>query len=99
MSDNNPFTPALAGTVNLTAVATAGGAVGGFAAGGEHKRIVNAGTDIVFIAWGDSTIQASPTTSMPLMPGVIEVFDCGAATNWAVYGAGGVIYATSGHGV
>lgn len=54
-----------------------------------------------FIRFGDSTVVATTTTSMPLLPGTVEVFTVpGTHTHMAVITATGTatVYATPGKG-
>ena len=64
-------------------------------------RVVNNGTATVWIAFGDVTVTASLTTSMPIGPGVIEVLRLSNAGYVAAIAAGstGKIYFTPGEGI
>lgn len=56
---------------------------------------------VAFIRFGDSTVVAATTTSMPILPGTIEVFTLpGTHTHMAVITASltATVYATPGKG-
>ena len=66
-----------------------------------HARVYNAGTDIVFIEFGDVDVVASKTTSMPIPPGWPVCFRPGGASWMAAVSNGGgvaVVYVTPGYG-
>ena len=66
---------------------------------GDDVRLYNSGSVVVFFAFGNSTIDAT-VTSTPLAPGASEVFDAGRSTHVAAITASGTatLYATSGRG-
>ena len=68
---------------------------------GQQVRVYNNSSQAVFIAFGGSTVTASLTTSMPLPPGDVEVFNCTGSSYIAVIAAaaGGTVYATLGEGM
>lgn len=52
----------------------------------DTARVVNTGTVVAYIKFGDATVVADATTSIALLPGVIEVFDPpNSATYFSVY--------------
>lgn len=64
-------------------------------------RIVNSGTIIVFVEFGDSTVAATTTTGMPILPNTVESFMLNASqTHIAAITAAStaVIYFTTGLG-
>lgn len=105
-----PFSPLLSDTTKLTATNVTGSAAltlptteGGFASGApgaRHVRICNAGSVIVFIQLGDSTVAAT-TAKMPILPGGTEILTLGGATYVAAITASGSadVYFTPGMGV
>lgn len=65
----------LGNTVNLAVLATtANVAVSAPGMGNRTIRIVNVGTNVVFINIGTSGVTATTTTSIPLLPNSAEVF-------------------------
>jgi hypothetical protein len=65
--------------------------------------VANPGTATVFIAFGDSTITASTTASMPILAGSVRGFTVDAPDGGALYaaaiGTSGSIYFTPGTGI
>jgi len=64
--------------------------------------LTNVGTAVVFVAFGDSAVTASLTTSKPLLPNSDQSFSLPAsATHIAAIaaGAGSTLYATPGEGL
>lgn len=43
---------------------------------GNRIRVANPGTVAVFFAYGPAAQTASITTSMPILPGTVETFEC-----------------------
>ena len=68
-------------------------------------RIVNNGIATVWLSFGDSTITASLSTSLPIGPGVHEVLTMSPGRNGDLYiaaiaaAATGTIYFTPGEGL
>lgn len=40
----------------------------------DHVRVVNASNGIIFIAFGGSSVTASLTSSIPILPGEVDIF-------------------------
>jgi len=97
-----PFDPVRAGsTVNLAVLATTANVqVNPTTVGHREIRIANIGTNVVFINFGkDSTVQASLTTSIPMLPNAVEKFYLHNDESWvaAIAGStGNTIYITEG---
>ncbi len=92
-----PFTPA--GTVSL-AVTTSTARVALSAPRGDQIRIANpAGGQIVFLRFGDSTVNAA-LTDTPILTGAVEVFTIPRAATHMAAIAGGLttVFATVGDG-
>jgi hypothetical protein len=96
------FTPKGA-TVSLAVTAATGRvaltAPGG--SGGSDVRLYNAGGATVFVAFGNSAVEAA-ITSMPIPSGAVEVFSAGpGSTHVAAITAAGTatLYATTGRGL
>lgn len=100
MSTTNPFTPSAAGT--LTVSATTSNSSVQLAANDtrfECIRIANAGTGTAFVVWGVGAQTASPTTSMPILAGTVEVFSKGLADTVGVISSStSTVYLTCGEG-
>lgn len=65
-------------------------------------RIMNPGSSIIFVEFGDSTVVASALTSMPILPSSVESFMINPAITHvaAIMAAGtGTLYVTTGLGV
>lgn len=65
----------------------------------QSIRVLNAGSNTIFIAIGDSTVTAATTTSMPILPYSVETFMFpNEATNVAAIAAstGNTMYITTG---
>lgn len=106
MAISHLFTP-LSPTVNL-AVTTASARVAKTAlptnsGGATHElRIVNTGTVVAFVAFGDSAVTADAGTGMPVLPSTVESFQLNASqTHIAAICTAGTttLYATTGLGV
>lgn len=87
-------------TVNLAVIATtATVAVSPTGAGSRTVRIFNSGTNVIFINFGPSTVIATLTNSMPILPNSVETFYF--HNDWthvaAISGAtGNTLYVTTG---
>jgi len=95
-----PFAPTGA-TVNVSATATTA-RVQFNTVRADCVRLYNAGTEAVFIAFGDVTIVATTAAGIPIGPGVTEVLSCNGQSYVAgiTVGAGpAVLYATPGEGL
>lgn len=98
---NQPFRPALAGTVSVSA--TTSTASTSIAAGDVQNpciRVYNAGTVVAFVTWGAGSATASATTCTPIAPGWSEVFYKANADTVAAITATGTatVYFTPGNG-
>lgn len=67
-------------------------------------RVVNSGTDTVFLEFGnaDATVTASTTTSMPMLGNTVEVFTLTQSTYTIGYigvAGGNTLYITPGEGL
>jgi len=97
-----PFAP-VAATVNLSATGTSSRAqFNATSARADCVRLYNAGTEAVFIAFGDVAIVATTAAGIPIAPGVTEVLSCNGQSYVAgiTVGAGpAVLYATPGEGL
>lgn len=100
MANTNNFTPLVAGTVVVSATVTSTNTAWSTAAAGcQSVLVTNAGTGICFIAMGDTAQTASPTTSVPILSGMAQVFDKGFTTNIGVISAStSTVYLTPGEG-
>jgi hypothetical protein len=105
MAISQLFAPFAGSTVNLSAgtssarVAKATLPAGSSAS--HELRIVNSGTIIVFVEFGDSTVAATTTTGLPILPNTVESFMLNASqTHIAAITAAStaVIYFTTGLG-
>lgn len=67
----------------------------------QVARICNTGTEIAFVAFGNSLVVATTTESMPIMAGSVEVFGVGNATHIAAVTAANTttLYVTLGDGI
>lgn len=106
MAISHLFTP-LSPTANLS-VSTSSSRVAKTAlptnsGGATHElRLVNTGSVVVFVEFGDSAVTAAVATGMPILPGTVESFQLNAAqTHIAAITASGTatLYATTGLGV
>lgn len=86
----------VADTVNLTADGVV--AVPRSGMGTQSIRICNLGSTTIFLQFGkDATVAANSTTSMPMLPGTVEVFLLpNDITNIACVGISGTVYFTTG---
>ncbi len=99
------YRPDPAATVNLSATTSSSRVQVLTASYGSSSepvvRLYNAGSVVVFVAFGDSTVTASTTANMPIAPGSVEAFTVsptqthvagitasGSATLYATPGAG-----------
>lgn len=88
------------GTVNVTVIASvATVAVSPAGVGSRTVRLFNSGTNVIFVNFGDSTVTATLTNSMPMLPNSVETFYF--HNDWttiaAISGAtGNTLYATMG---
>ncbi len=94
------FTPVTGGTTKIT-LATSTAAVA-LTTKGDQVRVYNSdATNIAFINFGDSTVTATLTTSLPIGPGQVAGFTIGsAATHVATISAAGtpIVYISRGDG-
>ncbi len=107
MDDLRIFRPTPASTVNLS-VTSSSSRVQVLTAtsladvsGSSVVRLYNAGSVVVFVAFGDSTVTATTTANMPIAPGSVEAFRVNPAqTHVAGITAAGTatLYATPGAG-
>jgi hypothetical protein len=69
------FTP-IGATVNIATVGTTSTRVQRTLSGqgGDEIRVANTGTAVAFVEFGASTIDATVTASLPILPGAVEVF-------------------------
>jgi hypothetical protein len=99
---NMPVFRPMGATVNLAVTTTSGAqALTTSLNSREEVRIVNAGTVIVFIAFGASGVTTTAAAGMPILPGTAETFEVGAdETHVAAITASGTatLYATTGRG-
>lgn len=100
MQANAPF--GVAGTTQNLAV-TASNQYLALTGGGDASslRIVNIGTQTVFLLFGTGTVAATVANAVPLLAGVIEVFAIGpSVTSLAMIAAttGSTVYVTPGYG-
>ncbi len=97
-----PFT-VVGDTENMAVAATtASVAVTRSGMGLQALRLVNAGTQTVFIALGTSTVTATTTASMPLVAGAVEIIALPKEVTHvaAIAGAtGSTLYITTGEGI
>ncbi len=103
MRISKTFTPVTAGTVNID-VSGSSQRVSLALTNANQVRIYNDGTATVWIDFGDSTITASTTASMPFPAGAVEDVtppNCGTTLYVAAIAAGatGKIYFTPGTGI
>lgn len=112
MANYNPFRPTVGTTKTLSATSTSGSVTfdakdvsssttnAGTIGGHSVMRVYNAGTQTAFCRWGTGA-QTATTADMPLIPGVVEVFDkCYADDTFAAITATSTatIYITCGEG-
>jgi hypothetical protein len=91
-------------TLNLAVTGTTGTiALGAFKNQGRQSiRIVNSGTQVVFLNFSVGTGTATTTTDMPMLPNTSEVFWLGEKTtniNAIAAATGSTLYVTIGEGV
>jgi len=95
------FTP-IAATVNIAATtSTARVALADGTSSGRSVRICNDGLVTVFIAFGNSAIEATAAAGIPIKPGMVEAMEFGkGVTHVAAITAAGsaTIYFTVGQG-
>ena len=102
MSAIDVFTP-IGATVNL-AVTSGSASVARTLAGhlgGAEVRLANTGTTLCFVEFGASTVTATTSGSIPILPGTAEVFGVSPlATHVAALTAAGTttLYVTTGRG-
>ena len=65
----------MSNTANLAVTGTSASvAVPSAGVGHGSVRIVNAGTNTIFVEFGNSAVTATTTTSMPILPNTAETF-------------------------
>lgn len=89
------------GTVNLVVTATPGTITPTRAhMGTQTVRILNAGTQIVFVSFGEAVVvPASTATSMPILPNSVETFLLRNEVGFLSFvaaGTGSTVYVTTG---
>ena len=107
MAMSQLFAPFAGSTVNLTASTTssrvAKASLPSSSSPAPHEmRVVNTGTVVVYIEFGDSTVAASSATSMPILPNTVESFMVNASqTHIAAVSSSGTptLFFTTGLGV
>lgn len=100
-SDNDPFKPRYQGNVTVSATGITGATALKYP-GVTQVRVYNAGTVVIFVEFGISTIEAAVATGYALAPGAIEVLSIDAtATHIAAITAGtaATLYVHSGKGI
>lgn len=96
----SPMTP----TVSIASVGTSSSNVARTLSGhlgGDEIRIANTGTAVAFVEFGESTIAATTTTSVPILPNTVEVFSVNPVqTHVAAITVSGTttLYITTGRG-
>lgn len=99
------FAPRNNGTVNINVSGTSQRVLVGKRNSAMSVRIHNAGTAMVWIAAGDSTVTAQSSNDVPVGPGLYEVLTFSPSQNGDLYiaaiaaGATGLIYFTQGEGL
>lgn len=91
-------------TVNLAVTASSGSValVGTPGQGYQSVRIVNVGTQTVFIEFSTGAATASTSVDMPMLPGTVEVFWLPKPithVNAIAAATGSTIYCTVGEGI
>ena len=98
-----PLSPTVSLSVTTSSARVAKTALPTNSGGATHElRIVNTGTVVVFVAFGDGTVTADAATGMPILPNTVESFQLSASqTHIAGICASGTatLYATTGLGV
>ena len=97
-----PFSPFAATTKSITASSiTSRVALPALGTSGSRTvRVYNTTAVVVFILFGDVTVNAL-TTSLPIPPGAVEFFDCPAGVTHVAgitTAGGGTVYFTEGEG-
>jgi hypothetical protein len=99
-----PFTPGPAKTVNIDVSSSTQIKQVTTTPAVRQIRVMNNGTATAWVEFGDSTVTASLTTSLPVGPGVTEVFTVKKADG-PIYaaaiaaGSTGKVYFTPGQGI
>jgi hypothetical protein len=99
------FSPAQNKTVSIDVSATSQRVLVGNCNAPITVRIMNNGTATVWINWGDVTVTATTTNSLPVGPGVHEVLTLSPDQGGLLYiaaiaaGVSGRIFFTEGYGI
>lgn len=96
--ENHAFAPVPNSTVNIVLSAASQHVQfqsGSFA---RHCRVVNSGTAAAFIEFGTSTVTASVTASMAILPNTDRIFSAPYPFVAAIGGTGSTLYFTPGEG-
>jgi len=99
------FSPAQDGTVNINVSSSSQRVFVGSRNGPISVRLMNNGTATVWLNWGDVTVTANTTNSVPIGPGVHEVMTMNPPEGGKLYiaaiaaGSTGRIYFTQGEGL
>jgi hypothetical protein len=98
----NNFAPLGASTVSLTATTSSSRVALSHSGRPYDVRLYNAGSVVVFVEFGDSTVAAATATGMPIAPGTVEAFSLPpSATHMAgiTSSSTAAIYVTLGYGL
>jgi hypothetical protein len=102
---NRSFSPAQNNSVSIDVSATSQRVLVGNCNAPMTVRIMNNGTATVWINWGDVTVTANTTNSLPIGPGVHEVLTFSPDQGGLLYiaaiavGVSGRIFFTQGQGI
>lgn len=97
----NPFTP-IGSTSNIAVTATSQVLlVPSIGNTSGTLRIINSGSQTIFLNFGSSAAVATVAAGMPMLPNTVETFASGQFTHIAVIApaTGSTLYITSGAGV